>query len=107
MALYSQVNDYGFLEAPYKKVIKQKKGKKEVAIVTDEIVYMSADEERDQYITHAGVSISDSGEIQDARVPQDTRGTLQKLIQHVIELYRRCSTTSCRNFSFSYSIYRT
>ncbi len=84
MALYSKVNGYGFLEAPYKKIIKQKKGKKEVAIVSDEIVYMSADEEREQYITHAGVKISDSGEILDARVAARHRGDFTEVDSHLI-----------------------
>jgi DNA-directed RNA polymerase subunit beta len=60
LALYAQVNDFGFLEAPYRKVM-VKGGK---AIATDEIVYMSADEEEDYKITHAGVAISDKGVIE-------------------------------------------
>lgn len=85
MALYSKVNEYGFLEAPYKKVVKQKNGKKEKAIVTDEIVYMSADEERQHYITHAGVSISDKGEIQDERVAARHRGDFTEVESHLID----------------------
>lgn len=85
MALYSKVNGYGFLEAPYKKVVKQKVGKKEKAIVTDEIVYMSADEEREHYITHAGVSISDKGEILDERVAARHRGDFTEVDAHVID----------------------
>jgi DNA-directed RNA polymerase subunit beta len=85
MALYSKVNEYGFLEAPYKKVVKQKNGKKEKAIVTDEIVYMSADEERQHYITHAGVSISDKGEILDERVAARHRGDFTEVESHLID----------------------
>lgn len=85
MALYSKVNEYGFLEAPYKKVVKQKNGKKEKAVVTDEIVYMSADEERQHYITHAGVSISDKGEIQDERVAARHRGDFTEVESHLID----------------------
>ncbi len=84
MALYSQVNGYGFLEAPYKKVIKKKVGKKEVAIVTDEIVYMTADDERDNYITHAGVKISDSGEIIDERVAARYKGDFTEVDSRMI-----------------------
>lgn len=69
-ALYSRVNEYGFLEAPYKKVVKN--GKK--AMVTDEIEYLTADDEPEYYITHAGVAVSDDGEILDKRVPARYRG---------------------------------
>lgn len=84
MALYSRVNKYGFLEAPYKKVVNQKVGKKQKAMITDEIVYMSADEEREHYITHAGVSISENGEILDERVAARHKGDFTEVDSHVI-----------------------
>ena len=43
LASYARINQYGFIEAPYRRV------DKENARVTDEIVYMTADEE-DQYV---------------------------------------------------------
>lgn len=55
LALYSRVNDYGFLEAPYLKVIKETKGRKTVMRITNEVVYLAADDEEDAYITHAGI----------------------------------------------------
>ncbi len=61
LALYARVNKYGFLEAPYRKVIKEKSGMK----VTDEIVYMAADEEEDHKITHSEIKIDDKGYIQE------------------------------------------
>lgn len=68
MALYSKINDYGFLEAPYRRVVKIKRGRETVVKATDEIVYLAADDERDYYITHAGV-LSDDGKILKDRVP--------------------------------------
>lgn len=65
LALYTHVNEYGFLEAPYRVV--EKIGKK--MKVTDEIVYMSADEEEDYKITHASISIDDKGMITQEWVP--------------------------------------
>ena len=65
LALYTRVNKYGFLEAPYFKV-ENVKGKMKV---TDEIVYLSADEEEDYYITHASVEIDDKGYITQDWVP--------------------------------------
>ncbi len=61
LALYTRVNKYGFLEAPYRKVVKDKNGMK----VTDEIVYMAADEEEDHKITHSEIEIDSKGYIQD------------------------------------------
>ncbi len=74
MALYAKVNNYGFLETPYKKVVTEKKGSKTVVKVTDELVYMSADDEEGQYITHAGVPMSAEGEILEDRVPARHNG---------------------------------
>ncbi len=71
MALYCRVNDYGFLEAPYRKVIKDKNGK---AKVTDEIVYLTADDEEDHVITHARVNVDSKGYILDDRVPVRNQG---------------------------------
>ncbi|MCX7955791.1 MAG: DNA-directed RNA polymerase subunit beta [Patescibacteria group bacterium] len=56
MALYSRVNKYGFLETPYKKVINKK--------ITNEIVYLQADDEENYYITSNDVKI-ENNEIKD------------------------------------------
>lgn len=61
LASYARVNDYGFIMTPYRKVVNCK--------LTDEIVYMTADEEMDYYISQATVNINDDGEITDSRVP--------------------------------------
>ncbi len=73
LALYSRINDYGFLEAPYRKVVHKKKGRKTVAVATEEIVYLSADDEFDRYITHANV-FSQDGTLEDERVPARYKG---------------------------------
>ncbi|MCA9369669.1 MAG: DNA-directed RNA polymerase subunit beta [Pseudomonadales bacterium] len=65
LSLYTKVNKYGFLEAPYRPITVQG----DTATVQDEIVYLSADDEEDYYITHAGVSVSDVGVIEDEWVP--------------------------------------
>lgn len=53
LSLYTKVNDFGFLEAPYHKV-EHKNGK---ALITEEIIYLSADVEEDHRITHASIEI--------------------------------------------------
>ncbi len=69
LSLYTKVNDYGFLEAPYLKVTNIK-GKMKV---TDEIVYLSADEEEDHHITHASIDIDENGYITQEWVPMRYR----------------------------------
>ncbi|MFZ5933128.1 MAG: DNA-directed RNA polymerase subunit beta [Patescibacteria group bacterium] len=68
LALYARVNEYGFLEAPYKKVEKVKRGRKTLVKVTDGVVYLAADDEEEYHITHSGVNIDSRGYITDARV---------------------------------------
>lgn len=85
IALYAKVNDFGFLESPYKKVIKEKIDGKTKVIITDEIVYLAADDERDHYITHAGINISDNGEILDDRLPARYRGDFIEVDKEAIE----------------------
>lgn len=72
MALYTRVNKYGFLEAPYRRVVVDSKTKRPK--VLDEIVYLSADDEQNYYITHAGIPINQDGYINDERVPARYKG---------------------------------
>lgn len=57
LASYARLNHYGFLEAPYRKVIKDKKKAK----VTDEIVYIDAFEEEKYVIVDATIPIDNNG----------------------------------------------
>lgn len=74
MALYSRVNEYGFLEAPYRKVVKERKNNETIVRLTQDIEYLDADDERVKYITHASVNINEAGEIIDDRVPARYKG---------------------------------
>ncbi len=69
LALYARVNEFGFIETPYRKIEKTKKGSKVQARVTDEIVYLTADDEEDFHITHSGINVDKDGFITDKRVP--------------------------------------
>jgi DNA-directed RNA polymerase subunit beta len=104
MALYSRVNEYGFLEAPYKKVVKEKKGSKDVMRVTNEVVYITADDEADAYITHAGITISEDGIIEDDRVPARYRGDFtevdREMIQYIDVVPRQVVGTSASLIPF-------
>ena len=61
LASYAKINEYGFIMTPYRKVVDCK--------VTDEIVYMTADEEEDYYISQATIDVDKDGYITDATVP--------------------------------------
>jgi len=61
LASYARVNDYGFIMTPYRKI--------ENCKLTDEIVYMTADEELDHYISQATIETDENGVIVPDRVP--------------------------------------
>lgn len=84
MALYSKVNEYGFLEAPYKKVVKEKRGNKTIVKATDEIVYLSPDDERNHYITHTMVLSKDNVILQD-RIPARHNGEFLEVEKEKID----------------------
>jgi len=69
LALYTQVNEYGFLEAPYKKVEKTIVNGKTKMKVSNKIIYMEADEEEQYFITHSGVDVDENGFIEKDWVP--------------------------------------
>ncbi len=86
LALYTRVNEFGFLEAPYKKVKKIKKGKKIQIKITDEIVYLTADDEEEYYITHSGINIDGRGYIVDKRVPLRYKGSFLEGAAELVDL---------------------
>lgn len=100
MALFSRVNEYGFLEAPYKRVVKEGNKMK----VSDEVVYLSADDEREAYITHAGINIGPNGEILDERVPVRFSGDFTEvdveLLQYIDVVPRQVVGTSASLIPF-------
>ena len=73
LALYARVNEYGFIETPYRKVEKVE-GEKTKVRVTDEVVYMTADDDQDYHITHASVPTDENGFITADRVAYRYRG---------------------------------
>jgi len=78
LALYAQVNEYGFIKTPYRKVEKIKKGKKTKVKATDEIVYLTADDEEEYHITHSEINRDRYGYITDARVPYRFQGRVSE-----------------------------
>ncbi|MBI2600667.1 DNA-directed RNA polymerase subunit beta [Candidatus Daviesbacteria bacterium] len=70
LALYARINEYGFLETPYRKVVLEK-GKSRV---TNDIIYLSADDEERFHITEAAVEVDEKGVIVSDRVPMRYMG---------------------------------
>lgn len=85
LTLYSKVNKYGFLEAPYKKVIKENKGKNIKMKVTNDLVYMDATDEMNHYITHADITIDEDGYIVDSVVAARHNGEFLEVEREMIE----------------------
>lgn len=58
LACYARINEYGFVEAPYRKI---DKSDPENPRVTDEIIYMTADEEDAYYVAQASAALDENG----------------------------------------------
>ena len=62
LATYARINEYGFIEAPYRAV------DKETFHVSDEIVYMTADEEDNYIVGQAAEPLDENGCLINARI---------------------------------------
>ncbi len=60
LATYGRINEYGFIETPYRRVTDGR--------VTDEIVYLAADEEEEYVIAQANAKLAEDGTLTDGRV---------------------------------------
>ena len=60
LSTFARVNEFGFIESPYRKVVKGK--------VTDEIVYLAADEEEEYVVAQANAPLKPNGTFADERV---------------------------------------
>lgn len=67
LASYARINEYGFIEAPYRKV---KNGK-----VTNEVVYLDAAQEAREVIAESSMELNEDGSFKEERV--DARRNLQ------------------------------
>ena len=60
LASYAKVDEYGFIQTPYRKVENKK--------LTDKVEYLTANEEQDYYISQATVNVDEDGYITDEQV---------------------------------------
>ena len=62
LATFARINQYGFIEAPYRRV------DKETGCVTDEVVYMTADMEDNYIVAQANEPLTEDGHFANAKV---------------------------------------
>jgi DNA-directed RNA polymerase subunit beta len=68
MATYAKINEFGFITTPYRKVVGGR--------VTDEVMYLTADEEDEHVIAQANVPFDDKGKILSEKVPARAHGEI-------------------------------
>ncbi|MEN9923489.1 MAG: hypothetical protein RIS09_1003 [Actinomycetota bacterium] len=66
LATFASVNEFGFIQTPYRKVVNGK--------VTNDIVYLTADDEEDHVIAQANTPLTETNEFASERVLVRTRG---------------------------------
>jgi len=64
LATYARINEYGFIEAPYR-VVDHSSGK---AIVTDKVIYVTADEEENYMVAEANQPLTENGEFVNKKI---------------------------------------
>ncbi len=62
LATFARINEYGFIEAPYRRV------DKETGVVTNDVVYMTADQEDEFIVAQANEPLDEEGHFVHARV---------------------------------------
>ena len=80
LATYARINEYGFMETPYRKVVHGE------GIVTGEVVYLTADEEDEYTIAQANESVDDSGRFLKDRVTSRRREEIIEVPRSDIEM---------------------
>ena len=79
LATYARISDYGFIEAPYRKVDKERH------VVTDEIVYMTADVEDRYIIAQANEALDDEGHFINSKVTARERNEFIEISSDMID----------------------
>ena len=80
LATYARVNEYGFIETPYRKVIHGE------GVVTDEVVYITADEEDNYIVAQANESVDENGRFTHDRVTSRFRKEINEFPREQIDL---------------------
>src|ERR1700726_476513 len=82
LATFARVNEFGFIETPFRRVYKDEKG---TPWVSDEIVFLSADEEDKYSVAQANAPVDEAGHFAVAHVACRTRHTFKDLPIGVVD----------------------
>ena len=87
LATFAKINKYGFVEAPYRKVKKtfDDEGKLIDEVVTDEVVYMTADVEDEYVVAQANEPLDESGHFMKARVNARRRDDILEIEREKVD----------------------
>ncbi len=80
LSTYARVNEYGFIESPYRKIDKKKK------IVTKEIIYLTADEEDNYVVAQANEPIAEDGHFVHDRVMSRRQEEIVEVAREEVDL---------------------
>ena len=80
LSSYARINDYGFIEAPYR-VVDKKTG-----VVTDQVVYMTADAEDDLVVAQANEPLDEEGRFVNAKVAVRYRELITEMEREKVDL---------------------
>lgn len=79
LSSYARINEYGFIEAPYRRVDNERN------LVTDEIVYLTADEEDEYIIAQANEPLAEDGHFVDERVMVRARHEIYEVPRNQVD----------------------
>ena len=82
LASYARINEYGFIEAPYRKIDKTDPQNPRV---TDEVVYMTADEEDNYHVAQANEKLDEEGHFVRNSVSGRYREETQEYDKHMFD----------------------
>lgn len=80
LASYAKVNEYGFIETPYRVVDKK------TSVITDKILYMTADEEDAYLVAQASEPISEDGKFIDKKVSVRSKAEVMVVPREEVDL---------------------
>ena len=87
LATYARVNEYGFIEAPYRKVDKEygEDGSVVDVIVSDRVEYLQADEEDKYVVAQANEPLTEDGHFADDRVTCRIREDIRAVDKRTVD----------------------
>ncbi|MCL2188857.1 MAG: DNA-directed RNA polymerase subunit beta [Defluviitaleaceae bacterium] len=86
LATYARINEYGFIEAPYRFVSHEGRENGEEPYVTENFIYVTADEEENYIIAQANEPLTPEGKFRNRRVAGRFRDEIQEFEKARIDL---------------------